>query len=99
MFISFKWVRISPEMDWYHYQCEMDNSENGPLLQHADNIIERAMNKYWMQNRANGKWHFINRRGELWLKKSKVLQRLRKQKFKLASMDKYNILIMIVYIK
>ena len=46
------------------------------------------MNKYWRQNSANGKWHFISRRGELGLKKSKVLQRLKKQKSKLAFMDK-----------
>ena len=35
-----------------------------------------------------GKWHFISRRGELVFKKSKVLQRLRNQKSKLAFMDK-----------
>ena len=58
------------------------------MLQHADDIIERAMNKYWRQNSANDKRHFISRRGELGLKKSKVLQRLRKQKSKLALMDK-----------
>ena len=52
------------------------------------NILERAMNKYWRQNSANGKWHIISRRGELGLNKSKVLQRLRKQKSKLALMDK-----------
>ena len=45
------------------------------------------MNNYWRQSSANGKWHFISRRGELGLKKSKVLQRLRKQKSKLAFMD------------
>ena len=63
-------------------------TENGPLLHHADIIIERAMNKYWMENSANGKWHFVSRRGELGFKTSKVLQRLKKQKSKLAFMDK-----------
>ena len=51
-------------------------------------IIFVSVNKYWRQSSANGKWHFISRRGELGLKKSKVLQRLRKQKSKLAFMDK-----------
>ena len=37
----------------------------------GNNIIERAMNKHWRQNSANGKWHFISRRGELGLNKSK----------------------------
>ena len=36
-----------------------------------------TMNNYWRQNSANGKWHFISRKGELGLKKSKVLQRLK----------------------
>ena len=54
----------------------------------GNNIIERAMKKHWRQNSANGKWNFISRRGELGLNKSKVLQRLRKQKSKLAFMDK-----------
>ena len=63
-------------------------TENGPLLHHADIIIERGMNKYWMENSANGKWHFVSRRGELGFKTSKVLQRLKKQKSKLAFMDK-----------
>ena len=54
----------------------------------GNNVIERAMNKHWRQNNANGKWHFISRRGEFGLDKSKVLQRLRKQKSKLVLMDK-----------
>ena len=54
----------------------------------GNNIIEKAMNKPWRQNSANGKWHFISRRREIGLNKSKVLQRLRKQKSKLALMDK-----------
>ena len=37
-------------------------TENGPLLHHADIIIERAMNKYCRENSANGKWHFVSRR-------------------------------------
>ena len=82
-----KHLKVDRQMEEENAEHEMEISENGPLLQHADNIIERAMNKYWRQNSVNGKWHFISRRGELGLKKSKVLQRLRKQKSKLAFMD------------
>ena len=66
---------------------------------YADIIIERAMNKYCRENSANGKWHFVSRRWELGFKTSKVLQRLKKQKSKLAFMDKQNILMIIFYIK
>ena len=58
------------------------------LLNALKLIMFVSVNNYWRQNSANGKWHFISRRGELGLKKSKVLQRLRKQKSKLAFMDK-----------
>ena len=34
-------------------------AENGPGLHHSDNLLERAMNKYWVQNSENDKWHFI----------------------------------------
>ena len=39
-------------------------SENGPNLHKADDILERAINrycsdKYWSENSQNGKWHFI----------------------------------------
>ena len=40
---------------------EMTISENGPLLQHADNVIEAAMRQYWRKNSDNGQWHFIRR--------------------------------------
>ena len=66
----------------------MEISENGPLLHHADNIIERAMNKYWRESSANGRGQFVSGKGELGLNKSKVLRRLKKQKSKLAFMDK-----------
>ena len=81
-------LKVDRQMEEENSDLEMDISENGPLLHHADIIIERAMNKYWMENSANGKWHFVSRRGELGFKTSKVLQRLKKQKSKLAFMDK-----------
>ena len=38
---------------------EMIISKNGPALHNADNLLERAMNRYWAENSENGKWHFI----------------------------------------
>ena len=75
-------------MEEENAEHEMEISENGPLLHHADNIIERAMNKYWRESSANGRWHFVSGKGELSLNKSNVLQRLKKQKSKLAFLDK-----------
>ena len=83
-----KHLKVDRQMEEETAEHEMEISENGPLLHHADTIIERAMDKYWRENSANGKWHFVSRRGELGFKKSKVLQRLKKQKSKLAFMDK-----------
>ena len=39
---------------------EMIISENGPLLQHADSIIESAMNRYWTEKKMSG-WHFLRK--------------------------------------
>ena len=36
-------------------------AENGPLLNHADEILERAMNQYWRVANRDGKWHFLLR--------------------------------------
>ena len=68
---------IDRQMEEENSELEMDISENGPLLRHADNIIERAMNKY-----------FVSIRGKPDLKMSKVLQRLKKQKLNLPFIDK-----------
>ena len=38
---------------------EMIISENGPALHNPDNLLDRAMNRYWAENSENGKWHFI----------------------------------------
>ena len=43
-----------------HSLEEMIISENGPLLQHANSIIESAMNKYWAQKKMSG-WHFLRK--------------------------------------
>ena len=40
-----------------HAVDEMIILENGPLLHQADNVIEKAMRKYW----KNGEWHFIRK--------------------------------------
>ena len=39
-----------------HALEEMVIAENGPLLQHADSIIEASMNEYWKEKAG---WHFI----------------------------------------
>ena len=36
-------------------------AENGPLLHHADEILERAMNQYLRVANRDGKWHFLRR--------------------------------------
>ena len=36
-------------------------AENGPLLNHADERLERAMNQYWRVANRDGKWHFLRR--------------------------------------
>ena len=44
-----------------HSLDEMIIVENGPLLHHADTIIENAMTNYWKEHDENGDWHFIRR--------------------------------------
>ena len=44
-----------------HAVEEMQIAENGPLLQRADPLLDRAMNKYWKSNNEKGQWHFIRR--------------------------------------
>ena len=34
-------------------------AENGPLLQYAQTIFERAIDEYWRENIPNGKQHFL----------------------------------------
>ena len=42
-----------------HSFDEMIIAENGPLLHHADEMLERAMNQYWRVANRDGKWHFL----------------------------------------
>ena len=35
-------------------------AENGPLVQHANAIIEREMNSYWIEKKMSG-WHFVRK--------------------------------------
>ena len=44
-----------------HALEEMIIAENGPLLQHAAPILEKAMENYWKSGEKDGEWHFIRR--------------------------------------
>ena len=39
-----------------HSLDKMIIAENGPLLHHADEMLERAMNQYWRVVNCDGKW-------------------------------------------
>ena len=36
-------------------------AENGPVLHHADEILERKMNQYWKVANRDGKWQLLRR--------------------------------------
>ena len=40
-------------------QLTEENALDEMVIAENDNLLERAMNKYWVQNSENGKWHFI----------------------------------------
>ena len=63
---------------------EMEISENGLLLIHADKLLLAAMNKYWKKN-GDGEWHFVRR--DNMFKQSQLLNRLKNQISKLAFME------------
>ena len=68
-----------------HAVDEMIILENGPLLHQADNVIEKAMSKYW----KNGEWHFIRKHENVRSYtggSSKVIGKLLEQKSKLPFM-------------
>ena len=44
-----------------HYLEKLIIADNGSLLHHADEILERAMNQYWMVANRDDKWHFLRR--------------------------------------
>ena len=36
--------------------------ENGPLIHHADQILEKSLNEYWKNhNSIDGSWYFLHR--------------------------------------
>ena len=51
----------SPQGTEEHALEEIIIAENGPLLQHADPILEKAMENYWKSGEKDGEWHFIRR--------------------------------------
>ena len=48
-------------MEEKHSLEEMNISENGPLFQDADPVIESAIREYWRKNSDNRSWNFIRR--------------------------------------
>ena len=72
-----------------HALNEMVISENGPLLHHAETILEGAMDKYWKEHTVNGKWHFLRNTEDIRSYTggaSKVVGKLLDQKSKLSFM-------------
>ena len=64
-------------------------NKNGPLLQHADKLLKRAMDKYWNNTTEIGAWHFVKKREQLMCTKSKVFSILVTKRSKLGFMDEY----------
>ena len=70
-----------------HSLDEVIIAENRPLLHHADEILERAMNQYWRVAKCYGKWHFLYRNEDIHLYTgncSKVVGKLLDQMSKLS---------------
>ena len=87
-----KHLDSSRQMTEEHSLEEMSIADNGPLLQHADPLLERAVNKYWKRNESNerGEWHFIRRSDDIRSYtggSSKVIGKMLKEKSKLPFMD------------
>ena len=55
-----KHLKADRQMNEDNAEEEMEIAENGPLLVHADNLLNKAMNKYW----NNSEWHFIKTKTE-----------------------------------
>ena len=71
---------------------EMIISEKGPLLQHADPILEKAMSLYWKNagQDSNGEWHFLRKSNDIRSYtggSSKVVGKLLDAQSKLSFMD------------
>ena len=78
---------LSRQPDEEHALNEMVIAENGPLLHHADEILELAMDRYWRKNTVNGKWHFLRNTQDIRSYTggaSKVVGKLLDQKSKLS---------------
>ena len=72
-----------------HSLDKMIIAENGPLLHHADEMLERAMNQYWRVANRDGKWHFLRRTEDIHSYTencSKVVGKLLERKSKLPFM-------------
>ena len=73
-----------------HALNEMVIAENGPLLHHADRILERSMNEYWkVHNSVDGSWHFLRHSHDIRSytgNASKVVGKLLEEKSKLPFM-------------
>ena len=54
-----KHLKIDRQMKEGNAEEEMDISENGPLLQNAETILNNAMNNYLKQISENGAGHYI----------------------------------------
>ena len=98
--VSVKSVRIvvsryerhfdsSREPTKQHSLDKMIIAENGPLLHHAGEILERAMNQYWRVANRYGKSHFLRRTEDTYSYTgncSKVVRKLLDQQSKLPFM-------------
>ena len=72
-----------------HSLDKMIIAENGPLLHHAGEILERAMNQYWRVANCYGKSHFLRRTEDTYSYTgncSKVVRKLLDQQSKLPFM-------------
>ena len=68
---------------------EMEISENGPDLVHADKILTSAMSKYWQDKSNDGVWHFCHKSDDIrtYNKNSKVVDKALNSKPKFAFMN------------
>ena len=68
---------------------EMEISENGPDLVHADKILTSAMSKYWQDKSKDGVWHFCHKSDDIrtYNKNSKVVEKVLNSKPKFAFMN------------
>ena len=72
-----------------HALEEMIIAENGPVVQHADAIIEQEMNAYW-RKKTMSEWHFVQKSDSIKCytgDTSKVIGRLLDAKSKLPFME------------